>query len=218
MKKRYVVIGLGNFGLSVARTLHEGGHEVIAMDLREELVDRAGQFVTRAVVGDGTDVEVLMRCGAGDADDGVVSTGSDITASVLAVLALQDAGVEDINVKVISLRHERVLRRMGVEEIIFPERESGQNLARRLMGGGILHYVPFHEKYAFQEMITPEAWRGQSLRSLRIRDRYGVQVVGIHDVLADKTTIPPDPDVPLLDSDTLILAGRDADLRRLAFD
>jgi trk system potassium uptake protein TrkA len=201
--------------MSVARTLYEVGHEVIAIDVRDEIVDRASQFVTRAVVGDGTDVEILKRCGANEADYGVVSTGADITASILSILALQDAGIEDIHVKVISLRHERVVRRIGVDEVVFPERESGQDLARRLMGGGVLHYVHFSERFSLQEMVLPEKWQGRSLRELRIRDEYGVQVVAVHDVLSGQTTIPPNPDAALKISDTLIIAGRDGDLHKL---
>ena len=94
--KRFVVVGLGNFGSSVAEALYGQGHEVIAVDLREEAVDRIAAHATRAAVADGKSLEALQRAGAKGADAGVVSTGDDITASILAAMALRDLGVKEI--------------------------------------------------------------------------------------------------------------------------
>src|SRR5215217_4156368 len=98
--KRFVVVGLGNFGASVAESLHAKGHEVIAVDSNEPAVDRISPHVSRAVVGDGTHLQTLERAGARGADGGIVSTGDDITASILATVALHDLGVRDVYVKV----------------------------------------------------------------------------------------------------------------------
>src|SRR6056297_2074451 len=99
--KRFVIVGLGNFGSSVAEALYRDGHDVIALDLREEAVDQIASHCSRAAVGDGRDTETLERIGAKEADVGVISTGDDITASVLTTLSLKDLGVEEIYVKVI---------------------------------------------------------------------------------------------------------------------
>jgi trk system potassium uptake protein TrkA len=214
--KRFVVIGLGNFGSSVAESLHAQGHEVIAVDTNEDSIDRISPRVTRAAVADGRTVAALERIGAKGADGGVVSTGDDITASILATLALHDLGVRDVYVKVISKEHARVMERLGVTESIFPERESALSLGPRMSGTAILNYVRLGTGFSLQEMGVPESWSGKSLRELELRARYSITVVALHDVLTDQTIGTPDPDQVLTESHTLLVAGRDEDLSNAA--
>jgi trk system potassium uptake protein TrkA len=214
--KRFIVVGLGNFGSAVAETLFTQGNDVTTLDTDEKAVDRIARHVSRAAVGDGRQIEVLDKVGAGDADAGVVSTGDDITASLLATLALRDLGVKEIYVKVISTDHARVLEKLGVTETIFPERESGQRLATRIASPSLLNYVRLAPDFSIQEMAVPESWIGRSLRELELRRRYRVSVVALHDVLRDEMIPVPDPDSPLKDSDTLLVSGRDEDLSRTA--
>lgn len=212
--KRFVVIGLGNFGASVAEALHAAGHDVIALDMNEEAVDRIAPHVSRAAVGDGKRVSTLEKLGTKDADVGVVSTGDDITASILATMALRDLGVREVYVKVISHDHARVMEKMGVTETIFPERESGLRLATRVSAAGILNYVRLGAGFSMQEMAVPESWIGRTLRELALPRRHRVQVIAVHDVLRDEMIPVPAADAKLKDSDTLLVAGTDEDLAR----
>jgi trk system potassium uptake protein TrkA len=214
--KRFVVIGLGNFGSSVAESLHSKGHEVIAIDPSEIAVDRIAPFVSRAAVGDGRSIQVLEKIGAKGADAGVVSTGDDITASILATMVLHDLKVRDVYVKVISRDHARVMERIGVTESVFPERESALSLGTRMSGSALLNYVQLGPGFSVQEMAVPQVWSGKTLRALELRRRYSISVVAIHDVLTDQITANPDPDAPLKDSDALLVAGKDEDLARAA--
>lgn len=214
--KRFIVIGLGNFGSSVAEALAAQGHEVIALDSSEAAVDRIARYVAAAGVGDGRHLPTLERLGAKGADAAVVSTGDDLTASILSTLALRDLGVRTIYVKVISRDHARVMEKLGVTETIFPERESALRLATRMMSVGILNYVRLGAEFSMQEMAVPESWIGRSLRELALPRLYGINVIALHDVLTDQMIAVPDPDAPLKDSDTLLVAGRDADLSRAA--
>ena len=214
--KRFIIIGLGNFGSSIAEALFAKGHEVIAIDPDERAVDRISPHVSRAAVGDGRDVEVLERVGAKDADAGVVSTGDDVTASILATMSLHDLNVHDVFVKVISRDHARVMGRMGVTESIFPERESAIALGARMSGEGLLNYVRLGSGFNLQEMALPQAWNGETLRQLELRKRFSIMVVAIHDVLTDKIDPAPNPDAVLKESDTLLVAGRAEDLARVA--
>lgn len=214
--KRYVIVGLGNFGSSVAESLYALGHEVAAIDTREEAVDRISSAATVAAVGDGKDLRVLERIGAREADAGVVSTGDDITASILTTLALKDLGVREIYVKVISRDHARVMEKLGVTETVFPERESAIRLGTRISNRSILNYIQLGEGFSVQEMAVPDGWVGRSLRQLELPRRYRVSVIAVHDVLMDRMIAAPDPDAPLKDSDTLLLAGRDEDLGKAA--
>ncbi len=214
--KRFVIVGLGNFGAGVAETLHVQGHEVSAVDVDEMAVDRTASFVSQAAVGDGRDLRILERIGAKNADAGVVSTGDNITASILSALALKDLGVREIYVKVISLDHARVMEKIGVTETIFPERESALRLGTRISSRAILNYIRLGGGFSIQEMAVPDGWTGRSLRHLELPRRYGVSVVAVHDVLTDTIISVPNPDAPLKESDTLLIAGRDTDLERVA--
>jgi len=214
--KRFVIVGLGNFGTSVAESLHSQGHDVIAVDVNEAAVDRIAPNVSRAAVGDGKQIRTLERLGAKGADAGIVSTGDDITASILATMALRDLQVREIYVKVISFDHARVLEKLGVTETVFPERESALRLGRRLSRTGLLNYVPLGAGFSVQEMAVPESWIGRPLSDLQLPRRYGITIVAVHDVLRDEMIPIPKPGSKLKESDTLLVAGSDDSLARAA--
>ncbi|HEV7298515.1 MAG TPA: TrkA family potassium uptake protein [Tepidisphaeraceae bacterium] len=214
--KRFVIIGLGNFGGSVAESLHARGHEVVVVDTNPNAVDRIAVHVTRAAVGDGRSLQVLERIGAKGADAGVVSTGDDIAASILSTMALKDLGVSDVYVKVISQDHARVMERIGVTETIFPERESALGLGTRMSGKALFSYTSLLPGFGVQEMAVPESWQGKTLRDLTLRQNFRVSIIAVHDVMTDQILPVPDPDAALQDSDTLLVAGTEEDLSKLA--
>jgi trk system potassium uptake protein TrkA len=214
--KRFLVIGLGNFGATLAQRLHDLGHDVAALDPRAEPVDALGPRVSRALVGDGTSRRVLQEVGADKADAAVISTGDDLAASVLSLLALRDLGVKEIYVKVISDDHARIVEALGATDSIFPERESALALASRVTSGRLLQYVQLGPDLSLQEMPLPRAWTGNSLRELALPQRYRVQAVAVHDVLRDQMLAVPDPDRKLTESDTLLVAGHPGALEKLA--
>ncbi len=168
-----------------------------------------------AVVGDGTEAAILSEVGADRADVAVISTGDDITASILAILAVQDLKIPSIHVKVISTPHARAVEKLGVTETIFPERDTGQRLAERLGTASILNYVPLSAGFSLQEMAVPDAWVGRSLRELDLRRSHRVSIVAVHDMLTDEVSAVPDPDAPLKESDTLFVAGGVGELERV---
>jgi len=214
--KRFVVIGLGNFGFGAAEALSAAGHDVIVIDSDGEVVDRIAPLVARAAVGDGTELQTLQRLGAADADVGVIATGDDITASILATMALHDLKVKEVYVKVISRDHARVMNRIGVTETVFPERDSATALATRLSGTALLNYVRLGDGFSIQEMAVPEKWNGKTIRQLKLRQTYDITVIALHDVLNDTIVPSPDPDSTLTDSDTLLVAGSDEALAKAA--
>lgn len=214
--KRFVIVGLGNFGFAVAKSLSDNGHDVIAIDRDGDLVDRLAAFVSHAAVGDATDLDTLRRIGGDAADAAVVSTGDDISSSILATMALHDLKVRDIYVKVISNDHARVMHRIGVTDTVFPERDTAIGLATRISGSALLNYVRLGSGFSIQEMGVPNSWYGRSIRELDLRRKYDITIVALHDVLTDKITATPDPDYLLKDSDTLLVAGNDSALERAA--
>jgi len=215
--KRFIVVGLGKFGASVAQALFEKGHEVIAIDTDEARVDKMGPEVTRAVVGDARDHEVLERIGAGDADAAVVSTGEDMSASILAVLGLKDLGIEEIHVKAISEPHVRIMEKLGTTGTVLPERDSARDLATRIARGrDVRKYVHLGEEFSIQEMDVPDSWQGKTLRELDLQREFKISVIARHETLSDAIDAPPDPNTELKRTDTLLVAGRDDNLRRVA--
>lgn len=203
---RFVVVGLGHFGSFIAKRLYELGHEVIAIDTRAQLVDTHGPFVTKALVGDATVKEVLDEAGADDADAAIVSTGDNLGASILSLLALRDLRVKAIYVKVNSIEHARIAEALGATDTVFPEMQAATNLAQRITSGKLLHYTAYSEQFGIQEMPVPTSWNGKTLQALKLPQDHQIQVVAVHDNLMDSITIP-DSTRPLLPSDTLLIAG-----------
>lgn len=212
--RRFVVIGLGNFGSGVVETLHRLGHEVIAIDLDRDKVEAAEPNAARAVVADGTDAGTLDRIGAAGADAGIVSVGTDIASSVLAVMALHDLDVRELYVKAISDDHATILERIGATEVIRPERETAVRISIRL-AERLLDYMPIAPGYSMEQIPTPDAFIGKTLLDLRLPQERGIGVVAIHDVLTDALYVVPPADYPLKESDTLWVVGPDEALADL---
>lgn len=189
---------------------------VSAVDIDAEKVARVASLLRRAIVGDATRPEVLEKAGARQAETAIVSTGDDVASSVLTALALRDLGVSDIYVKVVSELHGKILDRVGVARTIFPERESAESLAKRLQSRALLDYVELGAGLSVQEMAVPRSWIGRTLRELDLPRRYGISVVAVRDYLSDAVDAVPDADKRLSDSDSLLVAGSDDDLAKMA--
>lgn len=204
--KRYAVIGLGAFGSWVARTLTRSGHDVISIDRDGERVDRFAHEVARAVVGDAADALVLRKNGVAGVDAAVVSTGDDLAASILTVLALKELGVQRVIVKVPSMEAARALERFDVD-VVFPDREAAERLAYTLGSSGVLEYMALGKEHSIQEIGVPYPWIGKSLRELALPTTEGIQVVALYDALTGKWDAVPAADRVITDSDVAIVAG-----------
>ena len=213
--KRFVIVGLGNFGATLAESLHALGHDVAVIDTDAEKVDRIAPGVTRAAVGDATQLSALERLGARGADVAVVATG-DLESSILATLALRDLGVPDIVAKVISIDHARILEKLGVTEVVFPERDSALHLATRVTNRGLLNYFQVAPALGIQEIHPPAAWQGRSLAELDLRRQYRVSVIAVRKADRGAAATIPDPGTVLAPEDHLLIAGNEADLARVA--
>ena len=211
---RYCVIGLGNFGFHVARTLYEGGHEVVAVDQDREKVQRVQEYASYAIQGDAANKEFLSGQGIGEMDAVVVSTGERSHLSTLITLYLKELKVPRILVKALDEDHGRILEKIGATDIIFPEKDMAIRTARSLSSPNVLEYIPLAEDYSITEVGPPAHFLGKTLIELDLRRKYNVNIIGIKDVIADVFVAVPPPTYIIKDSDLLIFIGKSEDVDR----
>ena len=176
--KSYVVIGLGRFGASLARQLCKLGAEVLALDVKGDLVQQVASEVTHAVVGDAQDKEVLRALGVRNMDCAVIAIGDNLAASVLITMNLKELGIPFIVCKAHDETHRKVLEKLGVDRVVIPEQEYAQRLARTLNSHNVLDYIELSEDFGILDVPAPAAWQGKTLRELNIRAKLGVNIDG----------------------------------------
>lgn len=214
MKKNYIVIGMGRFGFSVARTLYEMGHDVLAVDSDEELVDAISPFVTRAVQIDATDENSIRSLGISNMDAAVVAMGDDIKASILIALLCKELGAGMVIAKAQDALHGKVLSKMGVDRVVYPEREMGIRVAQSLASSNILECIDLSDDYSIAEIEVLKDWDGRSLKDLDLRKNYGINVMAIKGSDASLNISPLGEDV-LKQKDILVVIGSLEDLQNL---
>ena len=203
--KSYVVIGLGRFGQTLARQLCMLGAEVLAIDVHQELVQQVADDVTHAVVGDAQDKDVLRALGVRDFDCAVVAIGSNLAASVLTVMNLQELEVPYIICKAHDETHSRVLEKLGVNKVVIPEQENATRLARSLNSHNVLDYIELSEDYGILELPAPKGWIGRTLKELNIRAKLGVNIIAVES--GEKTNVSPSADYLVLEGDIMVILG-----------
>jgi trk system potassium uptake protein TrkA len=198
---KFVVIGLGNFGYYLAKSLFEEGKEVIGVDRNKERVQRLQEFCSYAVVADATDKSILESVGIEKDDAAIVSLGDNISASVLVTLYLKDLHIENIYVKIISEDHGRALERIGATEVIFPERDLARKLAKSLSSPNLIDYLPLTDEYDIVEIAPPKEFIGKTLAELGLRSKYGINILAVRGLVPEKITMNPGGAFTIKDSD-----------------
>ena len=212
MKKKFCVIGLGNFGYHVVATLNDAGHEVVAIDLNKDKVQAVKDSCSYAILGDATNREFLDSQGLREMDAVVVSTGERSHLSTLITLYLKELKVRRILVKAINEDHGRILERVGATDIIFPEKDMAKRIAHSLISPNILEFIPLAEEYSLSESEPPKHFIGKTFVELDLRKKFHVNVIAIKDVLSDQFIPAPPPDHLIKDSDLLIFIGKTSDI------
>ncbi len=203
--RQFAVIGLGRFGESVARTLAKMGHEVIAIDRDPDKIQHLADSVTHAVQADATDEESLRAIGVRNVDVAVVTIGQDIRASILASMILREIGVGCVIAKATDELHGKLLEKLGVDRVVYPERDMGVRLANSLASSNILEYIELSPDYGVAEIVATEELADKTLRELGLRARYGATVVAIRS--GDNVKVSPGADDRVLEGDILVVLG-----------
>ena len=178
--KQYLVIGLGRFGTSVAKTLYEAGENILGIDVSEELVqDRINNNILKnAIIGDASDGKILKDIGAENFDVAFVCIG-DIEASVMIALNLKELGIKSIIAKAINKKHGKVLTKIGATEIVYPEDHMGKRIAELTMNTDIIEHLKFSDNFVLVEVKAPSIFWNNSLIKLDVRNKYNINIVGI---------------------------------------
>jgi trk system potassium uptake protein TrkA len=213
--KRVVVIGLGIFGFNIAKDLFENGFEVVAIDKNKEIVQKIRNFSTKAILADGRDKEIIDSLGIQPDDVVIISFGEDLAASTLITLHLKELKLKNIIVKAPNEDHKHVLEKVGATEVIIPEREMADKVAKSLISPNVLDYIPLSEDYTISEVIPPSGFFGKTIGELHLRSKYHVEVIAVKEVLPDRIQIVPRADFVIKDSDVLVVIGKENDIQKI---
>jgi len=212
--KRFAVIGLGKFGFFVAKSLYEDGNEVIAIDVDRNCVQAIEAFCSEAIVMDATEKEPLKSLGLEVMDGVIVSTGTNISISILISFHLQEIGVKKILAKALDDDHAKILSMVGATEIIHPEKDMAVRVARGLSRPNILDFIPLGEDFNLIQ-IDPSTFIGKSLKDLNLSAKYNVYVIAVKELVPENFILVPPASFVIKDSDILMMLGKSKDIKRI---
>jgi len=211
--KQYLVLGLGRFGESLAKSLCQLGHEVLAVDSDQELVDAIAPYVTQAIQIDATDEGALQSLGVRNFDAAIVAIGQNMRDSILVCVLLKELGTPYLIAKATDDLHAKVLRKVGVDRVIFPERDMGMRLAKSLLTPNVLEMIDLSDDYQLVEIILPKKWVGNTIIGMDVRKRFGISILAIH--RSGEFIVSPMPDTLFETGDILLVLGKKDDIDNL---
>jgi trk system potassium uptake protein len=212
MKKEFAVIGLGRFGGSICRELCLQGMDVLAIDVNPDRVNEFKDIASHAVIADTTDENVLRDLGIRNFDHVIVAIGDNIQNSILTTLMLKELGIKKITVKAQNEHHEKILKKIGADFVVHPERDMGKKIAHNIMSSNVLDYLELSDEHSVMEIQAGEKMAGKTLIDLDIRAKYGCNVVAIKK--GKNVDVSPSPREVIQRGDILIVIGADKDIAR----
>lgn len=187
--KSFCVIGLGKFGYTLAEKLAEEGKQVMVIDIDADKINSIADKVTHAVIGDPTNENVLRASGVSDYECAVIGLAKNINDNILLTIMLKELGVKKVVARATNEGHQKVLKRIGADVIVFPEKDMGEKMANLLSRENLTEFVEFHG-YQIVEMFVPEGWIGKNLIELELRKKYNVSVLATKDAAGNVSVTP----------------------------
>ena len=212
-KRTYAIFGLGRYGSAVAKELVNNGKEVIAIDSEQKIVNDASAFLPVCKCADVTDAEVIARLGIGSIDTVIICMAGNLEASVMAVTLCKEAGVKTVIAKCANEMHQKILLRVGADQVVFPENESGTRLAKNLLSSGFIDMISLSKDVSMVEIDVKEEWVGKNLIELNLRKKYGFNIVATKK--GDEVNVNVNPETALDAETTLIVIANTAKLAKL---
>ena len=213
--KQFAVIGLGRFGKAVCSTLHGLGYEVLGVDSDEKKVTQAltDRISSHVLQLDSTEPSALAEAGIFEFETVIVAIGNYLAESITTTLNLKEAGVSYVIAKASSETHLKLLKKVGADHVVFPEREMGCSLARILTRPSILERFDLDPDHSIVELVVPEKFDGKTISDLELRHKYGLNLLAIS--RADKFEINPQPNERLRRGELMVVIGSNKDINRL---
>ena len=212
--KEFAIIGCGRFGNSLATTLSDLGHEVIVIDKREEVINKIAPVVTYAAVADANDEEALRDLGISNVDTAIVAISSDFEASIMSTITCKNLGIDNVVAKAKNDTHALILKKVGADSVVIPERAMGEKLGHSLYSKNVVEFFNLSSEHSILEIRAPKKWIGKSIQQLNIRAKYGLNILGI--IRTDgRLNGNPGPLDEILPGDNLIVLGDVEDLALL---
>ena len=212
-KKTYAVFGLGRYGTAVARELVENGIEVIAVDTDQSIVNDVSSYLPVCKCADVTDDEVISQLGIENIDTVIVCMANNLEASVMAVTLCKEVGVKNVIVKCANEMQQKILLRVGADQVVFPENESGIRLAKNLLSSGFIDMISLSKDVSIVEIDVKDEWIGKNLIELNLRKKYGFNIIAVKK--GDKVDVSINPEQVLDDETTLIVIANTSKLGKL---
>ena len=212
-KKTYAIFGLGKYGTAVARELVNNGMEVIAVDRRQNIVNDAAAFLPICKCADVTDPEVIERLGIAEIDTAIICMATNLESSVMAITLCKEAGVKTVIAKCASEMHRKIFLRVGADEVVFPENESGIRLAKNMVSSGFMDMLSLSKDVSIVEIDVKEDWAGKNLIELNFRKKYGFNIIAIRK--GEQVEVSFDPSAPLSKEMTLVVVANTAKLKKI---
>lgn len=214
--RQFAVIGLGRFGRAVCSTLHNLGYEVLAIDREEKRVNQVllDKIASHAVELDATEPDALKQAGIQEFDTVIVAIGNFLAESITTTLNLKELGVESVVAKASSETHVKLLKKVGADRVVFPEQETGIELARCLTKPRILDYFEIDSDHGIVELIVPPEFDGQTIADLDLRRQYGLNLLAVSSK-DDRFEINPQADTVLSEGMVMMVLGSNKDINRL---
>ncbi len=211
--KSYAIFGLGRYGRSVAKELINNGMEVIAVDSDRSIVNDAAAYLPICKCADVTDAEVIERLGISEIDTVIICMAGNLEASVMAVTLCKEAGVKNVIAKCASEMHQKILLRVGADQVVFPESESGVRLAKNLLSSGFIDMISLSKDVSMIEIDVREEWLGKNLIELNLRKKYGFNIVAVKK--GETVNVNVNPEEALDQETTLIVIANTSKLGKL---
>ena len=213
LKKSYAIFGLGRYGLAVARELVSGGAEVLAIDRNESIVNSLAAEVPLCKCADVTDGDVLRQLDIGSFDTVIIAMAGSLEATVLSTMLCKELGVKTVIAKCYNETHQKILSRVGADQVVFPESESGARLAKNLLSAGFVDLLEISRDVSMVEVSVQPEWVGKSLMELNLRRKYGINIVAIRE--GGTVSVSIDPEKPLSKEARLLVIGNTARMGKL---
>lgn len=214
-REQILIIGLGRFGMSLAKALSGYDCDVMAVDSNPELVDSVSEYVTHAAKIDASDVNALKELGVSNFDVAVIGIGDDLESSIMIALTLKELNVPYIIAKSRDDTHEKLLTMIGVDKVIQPEKDIGIRLAKSIMHKNVIERMEVGKEYSIVELETPKEWVGSRLNQLNIRPKYNINILCIDK--KDKRILIPSADYVIEEEDNIMLIAPNSELEPNGF-